>query len=164
MPNNYLIRPARTTDLNELLRLEALFSGDRISRRSFLHLLRRGHADLLIAENPNELIKDKKLIGDIVIFYRRNTLTARIYSLIIDPNQRNLGIGSTLLKISENTALQRGRNMMILEVREDNHAAMKFYQRLGYQMVKQIPKYYEDGAAAWRLTKNLAVGISLKST
>jgi ribosomal protein S18 acetylase RimI-like enzyme len=42
---------------------------------------------------------------------------------------------------------------MVLEVREDNSTALTLYYRAGYQRMAHIPGYYQDGAAALRLTK-----------
>lgn len=144
-----MIRPALPDDLSELLRLENLFPGDRISRRSFQHLLRRGHADLLVAEGS------EGLMGDIVVLYRRDTTTARIYSIIVAPSARGQGIGRTLLEASEAAARTHGRTRMVLEVREDNDSARTLYHRAGYHNVGRLPNYYQDGAAALRLSKSL---------
>jgi len=144
-----LVRSAHYGDLPELLRLEDLFPGDRLSRRSFLHLLQHGHADLLVSEGTDELV------GDAVVLYRRESTTARLYSIVVTPLARRYGVGRALLEASEAAARAHGRTGMVLEVREGNSAALALYYRAGYRSIKHLPAYYQDGAAALRLRKSL---------
>ncbi|CAK0751996.1 hypothetical protein CCP3SC1_2000002 [Gammaproteobacteria bacterium] len=151
-----MVRPARPGDLPDLLRLEQLFPGDRLSRRSFLHLLQRGHADLLVAEGADGLT------GDAVILYRQESTTARLYSIIVTPSARGCGIGYTLLEASEAAARAHGRTDMVLEVRTDNSTALALYYRAGYRSMKHLPDYYQDGAAGLRLAKSLSNTVDKK--
>ncbi|CAK0752443.1 (ribosomal protein S18)-alanine N-acetyltransferase [Gammaproteobacteria bacterium] len=147
MSNHYLIRRARRCDLNELLRLESWFHGDRISRRGFLYLLRHGHADLLVAEGTNTLI------GNVVILYRRNSSKAYLYSIVVDQSARGQGIGRALLNAGELAARDYGRTSMVLEVREDNDSAQNLYHRADYHKIGRVLDYYDDGIAALRMSK-----------
>ena len=49
---------------------------------------------------------------------------------------------------------------MHLEVRADNRTAIGLYQRTGYHPLGQRPDYYEDGATALLLGRQLAVAAS----
>jgi ribosomal-protein-alanine N-acetyltransferase len=44
---------------------------------------------------------------------------------------------------------------MRLEVRQDNSAAIRLYERLGYRRFAARQGYYEDGEDAWRYEKKL---------
>lgn len=143
------VRPARLADIEALIRLEEPFPSDRISRRSFRHLLTRGHADVLVFSHGADVA------GDVVVLYRRRCRSARLYSLIVDPRHQQRGIARTLLAAAEHAARSRGMQHMTLEVRPDNRAAVRLYQQSGYVVLKNIENYYEDHSAALRMIKSI---------
>jgi len=136
--------------LAALLHLESFFSSDRLNKRSLLHLLRRGQADLWVAE------KAKRVIGHGIVFYHCRRTSARLYSLIVSPEVRGQGIGYLLLSFSEERAKEKGKKGMVLEVWEDNVPAIRLYERAGYQVRERLHEYYEDGTSALRLFKNFS--------
>jgi len=143
------VRPATLTDIEALTRLEEPFPSDRISRRSFRHLLTRGHADVLVFAYGADVA------GDVVVLYRRHCRSARLYSLIVDPHHQQRGIARALLAAAEHAARRRGMQRMTLEVRPDNRAAVRLYQQSGYVVLKNIENYYEDHSAALRMVKSI---------
>jgi len=144
------VRRARLADLDALVRLEQSFSSDRLSRASFRHLLRRGHAEIWVCENHGEVA------GNAVVLYRRGIRAARCYSLVVRPTERRRGIARTLMKRAEAAALARGCREMRLEVRPDNAAAVGFYRKHGYETTGKFPGFYEDGSEAMKMCKRLA--------
>lgn len=135
--------------MGALLRLEAAFPGDRLGRRSFRHLLTRGHADLLVYERRGEVV------GDAVLLYRRGQSCARLYSLVVHPDQRGRGIGRALIEAAERTARARRCIELRLEVRVGNKSAQRLYRRLGYLPAGRIEDFYQDHAPALRFRKRL---------
>jgi ribosomal-protein-alanine acetyltransferase len=65
-----------------------------------------------------------------------------IVTLNIAPNFRHKGIATKLLLDIEGFLKQRGITECRLEVREDNHAAIKLYNKLGYQIIGKLDRYY----------------------
>ena len=62
------------------------------------------------------------------------------------PWARGQGISGKLLKKVEDTAREKGYKVINLSVRETQEAAIKFYERYGYQLVGVHPHYAEiDG-------------------
>lgn len=146
-----MIRPATTTDLPVLISIENhCFDVDRLSERSFRHLLTRGNAVTLVDETDNTLR------GYAMVLFHRNTSIARMYSLATDPAWRGQGLGKALIAAAEAAALDRGMVSMRLEVRTDNKAAQQLYRALGYQEFATVADYYEDHADAIRFEKELA--------
>jgi ribosomal protein S18 acetylase RimI-like enzyme len=43
-----------------------------------------------------------------------------------------------------------------LEVRADNVAAIRLYERHGYRRIGRLAAYYDDGADGWRYEQPLA--------
>ena len=66
-----------------------------------------------------------------------------------------LGLGSLVLDAAEADARAHGCTRLRLEVRADNGAGIRLYERRGYLRFAVIPDYYEDGMEAWRYEKSL---------
>lgn len=143
------IRRARVADVAALVDLERSFPTDRLSARSFRHLIRRGRADVWIHEQAGTLL------GNAVVLYRRGTRIARLYSLVVAPRARGRGIGGTLLTWAEHNAARRRCTELRLELRPANRAATALYGKRGYEDRGLTPKFYEDGKPARRMAKPL---------
>ncbi len=138
------VRAALATDLPRLLQLEAMFPGDRLSRRQFRHHLGSSRARLRVAECGDELV------GYALTFLRQGSRIARLYSIAVNPAFRGHGIGARLLEDAMAQARHAGCERLRLEVREDNAPAMTLYRRRGFIEFGRIPGYYEDGCTAVR--------------
>jgi len=151
MIEGLLIRSAGMDDLPDLLQLESgCFACDRISRRSYRHLMHRGHADVLAADTQEGI-----LAGSAVLLYRRGSRLARLYSMAVRPDLRGRGVGGLMLATAERMALDKGMSGMGLEVAEGNRPALALYLRTGYIETSRLPGYYESGEAALRMQKTL---------
>ncbi len=145
-----IIRPAVPEDLDALAHLETVFPGDRISRKSFRHLLAHGHAAIWVCD------EGQGVVGNIVVLYRRRSASARVYSLVVDPACQGRGIARALLEATEQAAATKGCITLHLEVRADNEAAIRLYRKAGYLPDGRVDNYYDDGMAAQRLHKVIA--------
>ena len=99
------------------------------------------------------------LAGDLVLLYSRATSVARLYSIAVDGKVRGKGIARSLMQAAEREAWDHQRAYLRLEVRKDNHAAIRLYQSLGYRRLGEHPDYYDDHMDAWRFEKSLAPGL-----
>lgn len=146
------VRAAVPADLDALVALELqAFAGDRLSRAQYRRHLASASAVVLAAQAPGE-----GLLGSALVFFRKGSTRARLYSIATAPAARGRGIGAGLLSAAEHAARARRCRAMGLEVRQDNAAAMALYERAGYRRVGRYIGYYEDGADAWRYEKPLA--------
>lgn len=144
------VRPAAATDIPALLALEERsFSSDRLTLRSFRHLITRAHCDCLVASRSD------KVLGCAVLLYRRKAEVARLHSLAIDPALRGTGIGAFLLRAAEEAAHRHGASILRLAVRTDNQAATMLYQSQGYKGLATVDGYYGDGMSAYSMEKAL---------
>ncbi|MCF7818442.1 MAG: GNAT family N-acetyltransferase [Kiritimatiellales bacterium] len=143
----------RRVDLNmtdALIGLEnACFECDRISRRNLRRLLCSPSALCIGA------FLGKELTGSMVVLFRSNSSVARIYSLAVSPHARGLGIGKRMIAKAEQEARARKCRCLRLEVRLDNPAAIRLYERCGLTHTKVLPEYYEDGTNALVFWKEL---------
>ncbi|MGH8397398.1 MAG: GNAT family N-acetyltransferase [Gammaproteobacteria bacterium] len=145
-----MIRHASLSDLDALVQLETRnFNSDHLSRRSFQHLLARGNAIVLIDEVLGTLR------GYALLRFHARSPHARLYSIAIDHAYRGHGIGRTLLAAAEEIAHKHGVIGLRLEVREDNHTAVRLYEKAGYRLFGRYLDYYSDHANALRMEKHL---------
>jgi ribosomal protein S18 acetylase RimI-like enzyme len=145
------VRRAELSDLDDLVALEdATFDSDRMSRAQYRRHLDSASAGVLVASANH-----RRFLGTAVVFYRKGSRVARLYSLASRPEARGKGVGSALLATVEQAARQRGCRELRLEVRIDNASAIRLYERLGYHRLGRIAGFYEDGADAWRYGKRL---------
>jgi ribosomal protein S18 acetylase RimI-like enzyme len=146
-----MLRHATLDDIPALLAIEnQCFSTDRLSRRSFRHLLTRGNAVTLVDEYDN------RIRGYVLLLFSRGTSMARLYSIAVHPEQARHGIGDRLLEAAEAAALEQDCVSMRLEVRRDNPASLTLFRRHGYRQFEEVLDYYEDHMAALRFEKRLA--------
>lgn len=143
------IRAASPSDLDALVALEnQCFVDDRISRRQFRHLLKRGHAALFVADEGAG-----PLLGSLVLLFSRGTATARLYSIAVDPAARGRGVARALVERAEQEAWRQERAWMRLEIRKDNTASISLFERMGYKRFGSLIDYYADHMDAWRYEK-----------
>lgn len=144
------VRRAVTADLDAMLALEAeSFSSDRLSRAQYRRHLDSDSAVVLIAGVHHQLQ------GNAVVFFRRKSRVARLYSLATLPASRGRGVGSALLDAVVTAAGRRGCDLLRLEVRKDNAPAIRLYERQGFRRIGEYLRYYEDGADAWRYARTI---------
>lgn len=145
-----MIRNASLDDLDDLLGLEQQsFPGDRLSRRSFRHLLTRGHALTLVDE------REGRLCGYVLLLFRHGLSLARLYSIAVEPACRGGGVASGLVRAAERAALEHGCVLMRLEIRRDNAASQRLFAAAGYRAFGVYPGYYDDAMDALRYEKHL---------
>lgn len=150
MPDTYRIRRAVLADLPALVALERrAFTTDHLSLRQYRHHLANPRALVLTAVDAGGLL------GKAVVFFRKGSDIARLYSIAVDDAARGRGIAKALLHAVERGARTRGCARLRLEVRQDNPGAIRLYEKLGYHRFAAIAGFYEDGADAWRYEKIL---------
>jgi len=88
-------------------------------------------------------------------FQEQHQQQAHLNLLAVAPKYRRRGVARTLLEWLEETALVAGVANISLEVRAQNGSGRRFYQRLGYKEIEQIPRYYSGRETAYKLSKQL---------
>ncbi|MEO9589485.1 MULTISPECIES: GNAT family N-acetyltransferase/peptidase C39 family protein [Marinobacter] len=145
-----VFRHATSDDLDALVKLEdRCFTEDRISRRSFRRFLDMPRDRLIVAVAGDELV------GYCLVLMSAATRLARIYSIAVLPAERGRNIGEQLVREAEEAAVDAGRIVMRLEVREGNSPAIRLYQRLGYRQFGTYRDYYEDHGTALRFERRI---------
>jgi len=71
-----------------------------------------------------------------------------IVSIAVKQSHRGKGVGTMLMKVSQDSMINKSATESYLEVRVTNHEAIALYERLGYSVSSQLEAYYKDGEAA----------------
>ena len=147
------VRPARPADVPALVALEReCFRGDRLSPRQLeIHAAGRSNTAFLVANRGGATL------GNALVFFRRGSRRARLYSIAVGRAARGLGVGAKLLAAAERAARKEGAAEFVLEVRADNPVAIALYESRGYRRFGRKPDYYYDGCDALRFVKRLPV-------
>lgn len=77
--------------------------------------------------------------------------TAHIVEIAIATDSRRQGLGSALLRAVVRYVLKVGKHALFLEVRKSNEAAIKFYQELGFVVVRKREQFYSNGEDAYEM-------------
>ena len=150
-PASVRVRRAEMSDLDNLVLLEdQSFDSDRLTRAQYRRHLDSDSALVLVASANH-----RNFLGTAVVFFRKGSRVARLYSIASKPETRGKGVGAALLDAIEAAARQRRCHAVRLEVRDDNAGAVRLYERHGYRHIGHYPHYYQDGSHAWRYEKSL---------
>lgn len=96
---------------------------------------------------------DGKIAGFIVV---HNGPTGHIITIDVIASARRSGVGSLLLQAAEDRLRASGSSAVGLETAVDNLAALSFYKRHGYSVIRTWPRYYSNGVDALVLKKELS--------
>lgn len=145
-------RPATVDDIERLHELEMVAFADdvdRFGRRELRHLLTKGHADVLVAE------EDGVIVGFAVILLRTGSTVAHGWSIAFDPSVHHHGLATGLFAHEERDLADRGITAVSFEVRCDNLGARALYESLGYRITEELPDRFGAGAHGLRMVKDL---------
>jgi ribosomal-protein-alanine N-acetyltransferase len=144
------IRGGRAADVAEIARIEHasfLHAGERFDDRRIRYLIDSPRVRVCVAD------ADKKIVGWIAGFAvtRSPQPWGRIYALAVDPAVRGRKIGPRLLSHMVEDLRRLGARQIFLEVRPDNHSAVKLYEKSGFVPCRRLENYYGHGHPALRM-------------
>ena len=80
---------------------------------------------------------------------------AQILNIAVMPGRRGRGIARMLLEHAFRLALEQGAEILALEVRASNSAAISLYEKLGFRRVGIRARYYDSVEDAVLMEKTL---------
>jgi GNAT superfamily N-acetyltransferase len=81
-------------------------------------------------------------IGYLCAIEERASAVAWVMDLVVAPDQRRKGAGSTLLAATQTWALERGVHRLILEMRSKDHDCSRLAHKFGYDFCGYNDQYY----------------------
>ena len=153
----FVLREFRRADFDSLWRIdqECFAPGIAYSRVELAAYIRLRGAFTMVAVDDSEV----KILGFIVAQANRRGV-GHILTIDVPPASRRFGVGSKLLATAEERLGAASCHCVVLETAVDNAAALAFYKRHQYSVVKSIPRYYSNGVDAFVLEKDLLSGTS----
>jgi ribosomal protein S18 acetylase RimI-like enzyme len=115
---------------------EGYFVPININDAALLAMIHRDGVDM--AES-RVLLEDDRPIGVAVI--ARRGWTSRLAAMAVIPESRNAGAGSWVMARLLDDARLRGDREMVLEVIEQNQAAVHLYKKHGFEVVRRLVGY-----------------------
>lgn len=81
--------------------------------------------------------------------------------LAISSEYRGQGIATMLVRMAIDRMIANGADEIVLETEEENIAAMKLYEGLGFIRSKKLHRYYLNGNEAYRLVLKITLQTRL---
>jgi len=134
-------RRFRLRDMERILEIEAAsFGPDAYDRKLFAEFFHTCGGLFLVA------VRGTRVLGYVIthVSGQRPGL-AELVSIAVDPAARGRGVASALLESSLRRLRRRRVTRYTLAVRECNRPARAFYAKYGFQKLRKLPGYYEDG-------------------
>jgi len=140
----------RAADFEHLWELDqrCFPTGIAYSREELAYYLRDKSAVCLIA-------RDQERILGFILGHRDRRGFGHIITIDVDPATHRSGIGSTLIEAAEDRLLHAGCQSIFLEVAVNNLAALAFYKKHGYSVLKSLRGYYPGGLDGLLMRKQL---------
>lgn len=142
-----MIRNLKNSDISELVRIEEQSFGKSLGERFFLNELNNQLTHYLIFEINGSVV------GYIGSWFSLGLI--EIINFAIDKDYRNKGYGTLLIEQLIYDGVVSNMDTIILDVKETNTKAIKFYKRFGFKMISIRKKYYDGEIDAINLEKKL---------
>ena len=141
-----MIRVATVDDVPSVTALEAsVFGADAWSAASVTEELTGPRRRAWVAGDPVAGYAVSARAGDV----------ADLQRVAVAPEARGRGVASSLVSTLLDTARRDGASRVLLEVADDNEAALALYARHGFAEIDRRPAYYRDGRDALVLELSL---------
>lgn len=138
------LRPFEHRDLGQVYNLACRALNETYSITVFTDLCTYWPGGLIVLEEGGDIIG---FVFGIMV----SRAEARILMLAVEPPHRMRGLGSLLYRSFERECANKGMKTVGLEVRVSNLPAIRFYQKLGFQITGRIDSYYTNGEDAYRM-------------
>jgi [ribosomal protein S18]-alanine N-acetyltransferase len=164
----FSIRDYRAADFDRLWQIDQLCfpEGIAYTQMDLTGFVMRRNAITLVAEedagSSEEFTKQAdapaspaSIVGFVVAHPGRGRV-GRVLTLDIVPEARRYGLASRLMQECEQRLRASGCTLVSLETAVNNDAALRLYHKLGYEIVRTLPKYYSSQSLdAYLMAKRL---------
>ncbi|MCI9074578.1 MAG: ribosomal protein S18-alanine N-acetyltransferase [Dorea sp.] len=132
----FSIRRMRREDIADVAELERKIFTDAWSEKAIQETLDQKQTMILLA------YEDKRLIGYLILYFVLED--GEIARIAVEDAYRRQGVASKMLRELECLCEDNGVNKLLLDVRESNAAACRFYEKQGFVRDGVRKNYYSD--------------------
>jgi ribosomal-protein-alanine N-acetyltransferase len=145
-PGGLHVEPGETGDARDLARIHAQSFFRGWPTEEFASFLADRNTPVYIACDAKRRIAGFALIRTVAD-------ESELLSIAVDPRWRGKGVGRALMDAVFADLMMSPARRMFLEVDEQNHAAIRLYEKLGFSTISSRKGYYPrpDGSAATAL-------------
>ncbi len=154
----YTTRQFQERDLNQVVTINRACLPEHYPPRYFLYIYSSLPKAFRVAVVNGKVVGYTmgRIVSGISCFsHFRRVKKGHTISIAVLPQYRRMGIGSRLLLESVAEMKAAGATETYLEVRVSNITAIKLYQKLGYEIVKELKKYYMDNESAYLMCRKI---------
>lgn len=144
---DYLIRPMRFSDIEQVYKIESQVFPHPWPRSFFENDLQKQSSIALVVDKTDCIIG--YALADCVVD------EMHITNIAVDPQHQHRGVGTKLLGAIEKIGAEQNCIHAYLEVRVTNKFAINFYKKCGYQIMYIRKNYYLDGTDAYVMAKEI---------
>jgi ribosomal-protein-alanine acetyltransferase len=145
-PGGLHVEPGETRDARDLARIHAQSFFRGWPTEEFASFLADRNCPVYVACDARRRIAGFALIRTVAD-------EAELLSIAVEPRWRGKGVGRALMDAVFADLMLSPARRMFLEVDEQNHAAIRLYEKLGFSTISARKGYYSraDGSAATAL-------------
>ncbi len=154
------IRNFSTKDLDKVIEINRLCLPENYIPEFFLDIHRNCSDAFQVAEVNGDIVGYVmcRLENGFSDFKRfRVVKKGHIVSIAVRPECRKIGIGSALLNEMIRILRSFAVNECFMEVRVNNFNAIKLYKKNGFEFIRRVHAYYQDGADAYTMGINFSI-------
>jgi ribosomal-protein-alanine N-acetyltransferase len=141
MDEKVIFRTMKGDDLDAVCEIERLSFKNPWTKEAFSFELNENPFSFsYIAE------MDEQIIGYAFIHIADDF--SHLVNIAISPDYRNIGIGEKFLRFLIGLVKELKSPKVVLEVRKNNISAIRLYEKLGFESVREEKGYYQDGESA----------------
>ncbi|WP_255192916.1 ribosomal protein S18-alanine N-acetyltransferase [Natronobeatus ordinarius] len=148
--NDLVVRQAERADLLAIVRIERASFPQPWPYDAFEGFL--GEPGFLVAVEPDGAIAGY-VVADVTPTHGYRI--GHVKDVAVHPDRRQTGVGSALLTHAISSLAAQGADTVKLEVRESNDGAQRLYRRFGFDELRRVPGYYENGEDAIVMIRDL---------
>jgi ribosomal-protein-alanine N-acetyltransferase len=157
----FVLRDFRRDDFETLWSIDqtCFAPGIAYSRKELSYYFRMPRAFTVVAEaeprDSDELLGKTSGIAGFIVAHASPKRVGHIITIDVVRAAQRMGVGSQLLVAAEDRLRINKCHTSYLETAVDNQAALAFYKRHDYFLVKTLPRYYSNGVDACVMQKDL---------
>jgi ribosomal-protein-alanine N-acetyltransferase len=145
-------------DLQKVIHINRTCLPENYTDYFFIDLYRRFPETFIVAEQDGEIIgyiMCRIELGLSNFGFGGLIKKGHVVSIAVIPEYRRKGIGEALINRAIEGMKLYNAKQCFLEVRMTNTPAINLYKKLGFQVTKNIRRYYADGEDAYVMSKKL---------
>lgn len=154
----FTFRPFRPEDLDRVMHINKMCLPENYTSYFFMDLYKRFPNTFVVAEQSRQIVgyvmcRIEMGMPPLGLFGLNKR--GHVISIAVLPEHQRKGIGRALMEEAMLGMRSYNARECYLEVRASNIAAIRLYEKLGFEILRNLHGYYADGEDAYVMRKKL---------